>query len=138
MRLIDQNRVQWQNRAHFFGVAAQMIRHILVDHARAALAGKRGGGAAKLTLDEAIAVPGARDVDLIKLDDALQDLAKLDEQQSRIVELRYFGGLTIEETAEVLGISPATVKRDWAIARAWLHRNLTAQVEQRANSPAAG
>jgi RNA polymerase sigma factor (TIGR02999 family) len=126
LRLIDQNRVQWQSRAHFFGVAAQMIRHILVDHARAALAGKRGGGAAKLSLDEAIAVSGPKDVDLIRLDDALKDLARLDQQQGKIVELRYFGGLTIEETAEVLGISPATVKRDWVIAKAWLHRNLTA------------
>jgi RNA polymerase sigma factor (TIGR02999 family) len=125
LRLIDQNRVQWQNRAHFFGVAAQMIRHILVDHARAQLAGKRGGGAAKLSLDEAMAVPGGKDVDLLALDDALIRLAKMDEQQSRIVELRYFGGLTIEETAEVIGVSPATVKRDWVMAKAWLHRTLT-------------
>jgi RNA polymerase sigma factor (TIGR02999 family) len=126
LRLIDQNRVQWQNRAHFFGVAAQMIRHILVDHARAQLAEKRGGGAAKLSLDEALAVAGGPDVDLIKLDDALKGLTKLDPQQSKIVELRFFGGLTIEETAEVLSISPATVKRDWVMAKAWLHRTLTA------------
>jgi RNA polymerase sigma factor (TIGR02999 family) len=125
LRLIDQNRVQWQNRAHFFGVAAQMIRHILVDHARAQLAGKRGAGAAKLSLDEAIAIPDSQEIDLLSLDDALIRLAKMDQQQSRIVELRYFGGLTIEETAEVLAISPATVKRDWVMAKAWLHRTLT-------------
>jgi RNA polymerase sigma factor (TIGR02999 family) len=129
LRLVDQNRIQWQNRAHFFGVAAQMIRRILVDHARGQLAEKRGGAAAKLSLDDAMAIPGARDVDLVKLDDALTGLAKLDPQQSQIVELRFFGGLTIEETAEVLGISPATVKRDWVIAKAWLHQNLTSTRE---------
>jgi RNA polymerase sigma factor (TIGR02999 family) len=125
LRLIDQNRIQWQNRAHFFGVAAQMIRRILVDHARGQLAAKRGGMVGKLSLDEAIAIPGARDIDLVKLDDAMTGLARLDPQQSRIVELRFFGGLTIEETAEVLKVSPATVKRDWVIAKAWLHQYLT-------------
>ena len=120
LRIVDQNRVNWQSRAHFFGVAAQMMRRILVDHARSHLYAKRGGGAQKLTLDEAIATPQERDLDLVALDDALTTLAQVDPQQSRIIELRFFGGLTIEETAEVLGISPATVKRDWNMAKAWL------------------
>jgi len=124
IRMIDQNRVQWKNRAQFFGVAAQMIRRILVDHARSHHAAKRGSGAIKLSLDEAMAVPGGRDLDLVALDDSLHTLAELDGQQARIVELRFFGGLSIEETAEVLGISPATVKRDWASAKAWLYRDM--------------
>lgn len=124
VRLVDQNRVRWQNRAHFFGVAAQMIRRILVDHARGKQAVKRGADVVKLSLDEAVVAAGDRDVDLVALDDALQSLAKLDAQQGRIVELRFFAGLSIEETAEVVGVSPATVKRDWAVAKAWLHREL--------------
>jgi RNA polymerase sigma factor (TIGR02999 family) len=124
LRLIDQNRVQWRNRAQFFGVASQMIRRILVDHARSHHAAKRGSGALKLSLDEAVAVPGGKDLDLVALDDALRSLAEMDEQQARIVELRFFGGLSIEETAEVLNISPATVKRDWASAKAWLYRDM--------------
>jgi RNA polymerase sigma factor (TIGR02999 family) len=124
LRLIDQNRVQWKNRAQFFGVASQMIRRILVDHARSHQAAKRGAGAVKLSLDEAIAVPGGKDLDLVALDDALKSLTEMDEQQARIVELRFFGGLSIEETAEVLAVSPATVKRDWAMAKAWLYREL--------------
>jgi len=124
LRLIDQNRVQWRNRAQFFGVAAQMIRRILVDHARSHHAAKRGSGALKLSLDEAVAVPGGKDLDLVALDDALRSLSEMDEQQARIVELRFFGGLSIEETAEVLNISPATVKRDWASAKAWLYRDM--------------
>ncbi len=124
LRLIDQNRVQWKNRAQFFGVASQMIRRILVDHARSHQAAKRGSGAIKLSLDEAMAVPGGKDLDLVALDDALRSLAERDEQQARIVELRFFGGLSIEETAEVIGVSPATVKRDWAMAKAWLYREL--------------
>jgi len=120
LRIVDQNRVNWQSRAHFFGVAAQMMRRILVDHARSHLYAKRGGGAQKLTLDEAIATPQERDLDLVALDDALTALTQIDPQQSRIIELRFFGGLTIEETAEVIGISPATVKRDWNMAKAWL------------------
>jgi RNA polymerase sigma factor (TIGR02999 family) len=123
MRLVDQKSVRWQNRAHFFAIAAQFIRRILVDHARNRHALKRGAGEFKLSLDDAMAVAaGRRDIDLVALDDALKDLAKLDLQQSRIVELRYFAGLSIEETAEALGISPATVKRDWATAKAWLFR----------------
>ena len=126
MKLIDQKDVQWQNRAHFFGVAAQMIRRILVDHARGHQAAKRGTGAAQLSLDEALSVPGQqRDVNLVALDDALGELEQLDPQQSRVIELRYFTGLSIEETAEVMSISPAKVKREWSTARAWLFRELT-------------
>jgi RNA polymerase sigma factor (TIGR02999 family) len=124
-RLIDQQRVSWQNRSHFFGIAAQMMRRILVDYARGQQAEKRGGEVAKLSLDEAIEIADQREVDLIALDDALDALAQLDEQQSRIVELRFFGGLTVEETAEVVGASPATVKRDWSMAKAWLLRELS-------------
>ena len=124
LRLIRQEHPQWQNRAHFFGVAAQLMRHILVDHARNRAAAKRGAGAPRLTLDPDIALPRERDVDLIALDDALNQLAALDPQQSRLVELRFFGGLSIEETSVVLGVSPATVKREWATARAWLQREM--------------
>jgi RNA polymerase sigma factor (TIGR02999 family) len=124
LRLIRQEHPQWQNRAHFFGVAAQLMRHILVDHARNRAAAKRGAGAPRLTLDPDVALPQERDVDLIALDDALNQLAALDPQQSRLVELRFFGGLSIEETSVVLGVSPATVKREWATARAWLKREM--------------
>ena len=124
LRLIRQDQPQWQNRAHFFGVAAQLMRHILVDHARNRAAAKRGAGAPRLTLDPDVALPQARDVDLVALDDALNQLAALDPQQSRLVELRFFGGLSIEETSVVLGVSPATVKREWATARAWLRREM--------------
>ena len=124
LRLIRQEHPQWQNRAHFFGVAAQLMRHILVDHARNRAAAKRGAGAPRLTLDPDIALPQERDVDLIALDDALNQLAALDPQQSRLVELRFFGGLSIEEASVVLGVSPATVKREWATARAWLQREM--------------
>jgi RNA polymerase sigma factor (TIGR02999 family) len=124
LRLIRQDQPQWQNRAHFFGVAAQLMRHILVDHARNRAAAKRGAGAPRLTLDPDVALPQARDVDLVALDDALNQLAALDSQQSRLVELRFFGGLSIEETSVVLGVSPATVKREWATARAWLQREM--------------
>jgi RNA polymerase sigma factor (TIGR02999 family) len=117
--------VQWQNRAHFFGIAAQMMRRILVDHARRQHRDKRGGGAAKLSLDEAIATAEPeRDVDLLALDAALTSLALLDPRGARIIELRFFSGLTIEETAEVLGISAGTVKREWSAARAWLYREV--------------
>ena len=124
LRLIRQEHPQWQNRAHFFGVAAQLMRHILVDHARNRAAAKRGAGAPRLTLDPDVALPQERDVDLIALDDALNQLAALDPQQSRLVELRFFGGLSIEEASVVLGVSPATVKREWATARAWLQREM--------------
>jgi len=124
LRLARQEPPQWQNRAHFFGVAAQMMRHILVDHARNRLAAKRGGGAPRLTLEVDVALEQRADVDLIALDAALEKLAALDSQQSRLIELRFFGGLSIEETAVVMGISPATVKREWMTARAWLRREM--------------
>jgi RNA polymerase sigma factor (TIGR02999 family) len=125
IRLVDQRRVHWQNRAHFYGVAAHVMRRILVDRARARKADKRGAGWERVTLIGDKASSGSRDVDVVALDDALTRLAALDPQQERIVELRYFGGLTLEETAEVVGISTATVKREWAIARAWLRAELS-------------
>lgn len=125
MRLVDQRSVRWQNRAHFFGIAAQMIRRILVDHARGVRAAKRGGGAVALSLDEALGVSEKRDFELEALDDALQTLSQVDPQQARVVELRFFTGLSIEETAEVLGVSESTVKRDWVSAKAWLFRELS-------------
>ena len=126
LRLIDQKNVTWKNRAHFFGIAAHMMRRILVDHARSRQASKRGAGISLLTLDDAVAGSGPRDLDLIVLDQALENLARLDPQQSKIVELRFFAGLSIDDTAEVLKISPATVKREWAIAKAWLYREMKA------------
>lgn len=127
MRMVHQQDVQWKNRAHFFAIAAQMIRRILVDYARSQHAEKRGSGAVKLALDEAMAVPQspATDVDLLGLNDALDRLAEMDERQSRIVELRFFAGLSIEETAEVMSLSPASIKREWSTARAWLFREMT-------------
>lgn len=124
LRLVRQDQPQWQNRAHFFGVAAQLMRHILVDHARNRAAAKRGAGAQRLTLNTEVALPQERGLDIVSLDEALNELAALDPQQSRVVELRFFGGLSIEETSVVLGISPATVKREWATARAWLRREM--------------
>lgn len=123
MKLAGQ-RVDWRSRAHFFALAATAMRRILVSHARKRRAAKRGGGALTLTLDEGLAGGGERDLDLLALDRALAGLAALDPRQARIVELRYFAGLTIEETAEAVGVSPATVKLDWQMARAWLHREL--------------
>ena len=124
LRLVDQSRVGWENRAHFFGSAAQLMRQILVDHARSHNAAKRGGGEIKVSLAEDMALAGPRELDLIALDVALDELAALDGQQSRIVEMRFFGGLSIEETAQVLGVAPATVKRDWNTAKAWLYRRM--------------
>ena len=124
LRLVDQSLVKWQNRAHFFGVAAQIIRHILVDHARERHALKRGGASFKVTLTEDVIAAEQVDLDLVRLDEALERLAALDSRQGRIVELRFFGGLSIEETAAVLNVSPATVKREWVTARAWLNREL--------------
>lgn len=124
LRLVDQREANWQNRAQFFAIAAQMMRRVLVDHARSRHAGKRGGSAIHVTLEEATAPAEEPGVDLIELDEALTRLAALDPQQARVVELRYFTGLGIEETAQVLGVSPATVKREWTIARAWLRREL--------------
>ena len=128
LRLVDQQRVQWQNRAHFFGIAAQIMRRLLVDHARASKAEKRGGGAMKVDLEHALAVAAPeQQVDLEELDRALDRLAQFDDRQRRIVELRYFAGATHEETSEALGISVATVKREWTLARAWLKKEAGAK-----------
>ncbi|HEY4960942.1 MAG TPA: sigma-70 family RNA polymerase sigma factor [Terriglobales bacterium] len=123
LRLVDQ-RVKWNSRAHFFGIAAQMMRRILVDHAKAQSTAKRGAGAVRIELDEGLATAPNRDVDLLALDEALERLTKVDPQRSRIVELRFFAGLSNEESAEVLGVSPATIRRQWAGARAWLFHEL--------------
>jgi RNA polymerase sigma factor (TIGR02999 family) len=125
LRLVDEKEIDWQNRSHFFGVAAMRMRHILVEHARGRQAAKRGGGEYRLSLSEADRLTENRDVNLLALDDALQKLEALDPQKARIVELRYFSGLTIEQTAEALRISPATVKRDWSMARAWLRSEIS-------------
>jgi RNA polymerase sigma factor (TIGR02999 family) len=125
VRLAGQNPPEWQNRAHFFGISARLMRQILIEHARSHSAMKRGGGAGKITLEETQALQEQTSIDIIALDGALDRLTAMDAQQGKIVELRFFGGLTIEDTSEVLGISPATVKRDWVTARAWLHREIT-------------
>jgi RNA polymerase sigma factor (TIGR02999 family) len=127
LRLAGQNPPQWQNRAHFFGIAAHLMRQILVEYARSRSTAKRGAKAPRLALDEATALAQQTEVDVVALDRALQELTELDAQQGRIVELRFFAGLTIEDTSEVLGISPATVKRDWTTARAWLYRAMTGE-----------
>ena len=127
LKLVDQRAVRWQNRAHFFGIAAQAMRRILVDHARAHVSGKRGDGQVRVPLDEVMASTEMPSADLLALDGALTRLASFDPQQSRIVELRFFGGLTMAETAEVLHISPATVGRDWTLAKAWLYAELYKQ-----------
>jgi RNA polymerase sigma factor (TIGR02999 family) len=124
LRLVDQKQAKWQDRAHFFAVSGQMMRRILVDHARAQQRDKRGGGAQVLALDEGIDLPQKRSLELIALDDALHDLARLDARQSQVIELRFFAGLSIDETAEALGISKATANRDWITGRAWLLREL--------------
>jgi len=129
LRLIDQKQVKWQNRAHFFGVAAQAMRRVLVDYARKHTAQKRGGGMRKVSLDETPIMSEEKTEELLALDEALNRLKVLDERQSRIVELRFFGGLNIDETAHVLQISPASVKRDWSMAKAWLYQ----QVQQGLN-----
>ena len=121
LRLVDQKNVRWQSRGHFFGIASQLMRRILVDHARKRQAEKRGGGEAPVPFDEARGIP-SQDRDLVALDDALSDFAQLDPRSAKIVELRQFGGLSIDETADVLEISPATVKREWTAAKAWLRR----------------
>ena len=126
LRLVDQN-ISWQNRAHFFGVAAQVMRRILVDHARAHNTEKRGGQARKLSRAEAIAVGNERPVDLIALDEALERLAQMDAEKCRLVELRYFAGLSVEETAEAMGMSVATVMRHWSMAKAWLRKQMGEQ-----------
>jgi RNA polymerase sigma factor (TIGR02999 family) len=124
LQLVDQQRVQWQSRAHFFGIAAHLMRRILVEYARRRAAGKRGGGVLRIPLDPEMCSASERDVAVVAIDDALNALAAVDGEQSRIVELRFFAGLTVEETAGVLGVSPRTVKREWRLAKAWLQREL--------------
>ena len=125
LRLVDQTDSRWQDRVHFFGFAARIMRQILIEYLRKRLAKKRGGALEPLVLEDGFALPDKRSVDLVKLDDALSELERFDARKSRLVELRYFAGLTIEETAEVLGISPATVKREWVLAKAWLYSQMT-------------
>jgi RNA polymerase sigma factor (TIGR02999 family) len=125
VRLVGMNAPQWESRTHFFAIAAQLMRQILVDYARRHRADKRGGGVCKLSLQEAEVTPRQRDVDVIALDDALQALARIDERQSRVVELRFFAGLSLGEISEALEVGPATVQRDWTAARAWLHREMS-------------
>jgi RNA polymerase sigma factor (TIGR02999 family) len=122
LRLINQRDVQWQNRAHFFSIASRLMRRILVDHARAHHYAKRGGGAIHVSLDEAAVVSQERAAELVSLDEALTSLAAIDQRKSQVVELRFFGGMSVDETAEALGVSPITVKRDWSTAKAWLYR----------------
>ena len=125
LRLVDLSRIRWQDRAHFFAMSARLMRRILVDHARSRQYVKRGGGAWRVTFDEALVASAEPAADLLALDDALQALARVDARKSQVVELRYFGGLSVEETAEALHVSPETVMRDWRLARAWLLREIT-------------
>jgi RNA polymerase sigma factor (TIGR02999 family) len=125
LRLVEQQHVQWHNRAHFFGISAQLMRRILVDHARSHARAKRGGGVLKMSLDEALVPSQKRAAELVALDEALQSLATVDLRKSQVVELRFFGGLSVEETAEVLKVTPMTVTRDWKTAKAWLHREMS-------------
>lgn len=124
LRLADQHAMKWQNRAQFFGIAAQMMRRILVSHARARHAAKRGGGETMITLEEGVAAAPQRDVNLLALDDALRRLEVIDAEKSRMIELRFFSGLSVEETAEVMGVSPRTIDRQWQTAKAWLNREI--------------
>jgi len=124
LKLLGQRSVDWQNRAHFFGIAAQVMRRVLIDHARSHVRDKRGGGRGAIPLDEALVFSPERSSEFLELNEALERLTQLDARQAQIVEMRFFGGLTVEETAEVLGISPKTVKRDWTVAKAWLHGEL--------------
>ena len=126
LRLVDQKNVRWQNRAHFFGLAAQMMRRILVDYARSRRYAKRGGGLRDLSLDEALTVSQERTEQVVVLDETLDRLAEFDRRKSKIVELRFFAGMNVEETAEILGVSAATVMRDWTLAKAWLRREMNA------------
>lgn len=125
LRLIDQKKVRWQNRAHFFGIAAQVMRRILLNYIRDQKRQKRGGGAVQVSLSEAAAFSQEKTSEIIVLDEALQKLARIDERKSKVVELRYFGGLSVEETAEFLNVSPVTVMRDWSMAKAWLAREIS-------------
>lgn len=136
LRLIDQQQVQWQNRAHFFGIAAELMRRILLDHARGHARAKRGGGAVHVPLDEAATVSGQRAAEFLALDEALQELTRFDVRKGRLVELRFFGGLSHEEIAEVMGLSLRTVEREWRKARAWLQRALSNQTPDESAQPA--
>jgi RNA polymerase sigma-70 factor, ECF subfamily len=124
VRLVDQRNLHWKNRAHFFSIASKLMRRILVDLARAHHRAKRGGGALQVSLDEAAIVSRERAAELVALDEALTRLAAIDERKSKVVELRFFGGMSVEETAEALGVSPITIKRDWSTAKAWLYREI--------------
>ncbi len=127
LRLVDQRDVHWQNRAHFFGIAAQMMRRILVDYARGRNYAKRGGGVHAITLDDGLVVSAERSAEVVAVHEALEELTKFDARKGQIVELRFFGGLSIEETAEVLDVSPGTVMRDWTLAKAWLRREMSSE-----------
>jgi RNA polymerase sigma factor (TIGR02999 family) len=131
MRLVDAQGLRWQDRAHFIGISARLMRRVLVDHARAKGYRKRGGGAVKTSLDEGMAVTAPLDIDLLALDRALEKLAAVDERKSRVIELRFFGGLSVEETAEVLHMSTDTIKRDWRLAKLWLLRELDGATDKR-------
>jgi RNA polymerase sigma-70 factor, ECF subfamily len=133
LKLVEQRSTDWQSRAHFFGVAAQLMRRILVDHARGHSRQKRGGEHAKVSLDEALVFAEQQADEVLAVDDSLNQLAKMDPRQARVVELRFFGGLSVEETADVLGVSPKTIKREWSVAKAWL----TADLKQRHGIDAA-
>jgi|HubBroStandDraft_4_1064222.scaffolds.fasta_scaffold09673_2 RNA polymerase sigma-70 factor (ECF subfamily) len=126
LKLVEQRSVDWQSRSHFFGIAAQVMRRILVDHARGHMRDKRGGGQKPVPIDEALVFAPEQSEEFLKLDDALERLTKLDERQGKIVELRFFGGLTVDQTADLMGISAKTVKRDWSMAKAWLHGEMKA------------
>jgi RNA polymerase sigma factor (TIGR02999 family) len=138
LKLVDQKRVHWKNRAHFFALSAQLMRRILVDHARGRKYAKRGGDAQRVSFDEALAVSSARGADLVALDEALNKLAVIDPRKGKVVELRFFGGLTIEETAEALTISDVTVMREWSMAKAWLYNSLNKETGTLATTPAQG
>lgn len=125
LRLVGVNPPQWESRTHFFAIAAQLMRQILVDYARRHVAAKRGGSVCKLSLQDAMITPKQQEIDVVALDDALQELAKIDARQSRVVELRFFAGLSLGEISEAMDMAPATVQRDWTVARAWLHRELS-------------
>jgi RNA polymerase sigma factor (TIGR02999 family) len=137
LKLVDQTRATWKNRVHFFGVASAMMRRILVDHARALRSGKRGSGASHLPLDGFVFTP-AKSAALVRLDDALQALAQIDARKARVVELRYFGGLSVEEVAEVLAVHPNTVVRDWRLAKAWLAREIQGEANELIEAPSIG
>ena len=135
LRLIDSRKVNWQSRAHFFAISAQLMRRILVDHARSRGYQKRGGGAQAVTLDDDLVVSPEKGRDVVALDDALKALAEVDPRKSRVVELRFFGGLSVEETAEVLKVSQDTVLRDWRLAKSWLRREMQRASEPRPETP---